>query len=126
MKLDQLKKIAKDKKIEFIDIKFVDLPGLWHHITIPVSALTDALFKTGVGVDGSSLPGYSTIERGDMIAIPDAETVFVDPFFELPTISFICDIFDVDKDITPYSRNPRRVSSDAENICARTFAELRR
>ncbi len=114
MKLEALKKLAKDNKIEFIDLKFVDLPGLWHHITIPVSALTESLFTTGVGVDGSSLPGYSSIERGDMIAMPVGDTVFIDPFYEKPTLSFICDIMDSRGKIEPYSRNPRRVAADAE------------
>jgi glutamine synthetase len=119
MTLEKLQKLVKDKEVEFIDIKFVDLPGLWHHITIPVSALNSALFKTGVGVDGSSLPGYSTIERGDMIALPVADTAFVDPFFERPTLSFICDIMDSRDMVAPYSRNPRRVAAHAEKYLAK-------
>ncbi|MEW6412793.1 MAG: type I glutamate--ammonia ligase [Candidatus Zixiibacteriota bacterium] len=114
MKLERLQKLAKDNKIEFIDLKFIDLPGLWHHITIPVSALSETLFKTGVGVDGSSLPGYSSIERGDMLALPVAETAFIDPFYERPTLSFMCDIMDSRDKVEPYSRNPRRVAEDAE------------
>jgi glutamine synthetase len=114
MKLEQVKKFARDKNIEYIDVKFSDLVGNWHHITLPISALNSLLLKNGVGVDGSSLPGFSSIERGDMIAIPDLETMFVDPFFNAPTLSFICDIFDVGDGVSPYSRNPRRVSSDAE------------
>jgi len=114
VKLDKLKEFARKCKAEYIDLKFADLPGNWHHITIPISSLTQDLFRDGVGVDGSSLPGFSRIERGDMIAIPEPETVFVDPFFTTPTISFLCNIFDVGKKITPYSRNPRRVAQDAE------------
>ena len=74
MSLDKLKKLAKDKKIQFIDIKFTDLPGVWHHITLPISSLEAKLFTNGVGVDGSSLPGFSAIEKGDMILIPDTST----------------------------------------------------
>jgi glutamine synthetase len=112
--LEKLKKLAKETKAEFIDLKFSDLPGTWHHITIPISSLNQGLFTNGVGVDGSSLPGFSRIEKGDMIAIPVPDTVFIDPFFEAPTISMICDIFDLSDKMTPYSRNPRRVSADAE------------
>ena len=78
------------------------------YITIPVESLNQNLFKYGVGVDGSSLPGFTKIEKGDMIVLPDAETVFIDPFFETPTLSFICDVMSVEDDIEPYSRNPRR------------------
>ena len=125
MKLEKLTKLAKDKKIEFIDLKFVDLPGLWHHITIPVSALDAGLFKSGVGVDGSSLPGYAKIERGDMLTVPIAETAFIDPFFERPTLSFICDIMDSHDKVEPYSRNPRRVAAFAEKYLAKTKPGLK-
>ena len=121
MSLEQLKRFAKEKKAEYIDLKFSDLPGQWHHITVPISALAASLFDYGVGVDGSSLPGFSKIEAGDMIVIPVPETVFLDPFFEAPTISMICDIFDVRAKMRPYSRNPRRVAKDAEAYLRKTL-----
>ena len=116
MSLEKLTRLANSVKAEYIDIKFSDLPGAWHHITLPISALDEQLFTNGVGVDGSSLPGFSRIERGDMIALPVPETVFVDPFFARPTISFICDIYDVADKMVPYSRNPRRVAHDSERF----------
>ena len=112
--LANLNKLVQKEKIEYIDLKFCDLIGGWHHMTIPVSSLNQELFTNGVGVDGSSLPGFTKIEKGDMIVIPDTATAFVDPFFEIPTLSFICDIMAIDKEIEPYSRNPRRVAKDAE------------
>lgn len=121
MTQEKLKKYARDKKAVYIDLKFSDLPGTWHHITVPVSSLDKQLFTDGVGVDGSSLPGFSRIERGDMIALPDADTVFVDPFFDQPTISFLCDIYDVGDKMVPYSRNPRRVARDAESYLKKSI-----
>lgn len=59
MTLDALSAMAKEKEAEFIDLKFSDLAGSWHHITLPLSALGQGLFKFGVGVDGSALPGFS-------------------------------------------------------------------
>jgi len=121
VKLDGLKKMTRDTKAEYIDLKFSDLLGVWHHITIPVSALGRKLFTNGIGVDGSSLPGFSKIESGDMIAIPVPDTAFVDPFYEIPTISMICDIYDVGKKVLPYSRNPRRVTADADAYLKKTL-----
>lgn len=112
--LTGLQKTVRDKKIRYVDLKFGDLIGDWHHITIPGENLNKELLKNGVGVDGSSLPGFTEIEKGDMTIIPDLQTAFVDPFFEIPTLSFICDIMSVDKEIAPYSRNPRRVVRDAD------------
>ncbi len=120
MALDKLKKMVKDNKAEFIDLKVCNLLGAWHHITVPVSALKPELFKHGVGVDGSSMAGFSRIESGDMVIIPDATTAGMDPFFERPTLSMICDIMESGDKVTPYSRNPRRVAEDSEKYLSKT------
>ena len=119
MTLSTLQKMAKDNKVEFLDLKVSDLLGLWHHITLPIASLNPEIFKSGVGVDGSSMPGFASIERGDMIQIPVAETAFIDPFYTRPTLSMLCDIMDVGKKVTPYSRNPRRVAVDAQKYLAK-------
>jgi len=114
MSLAKLTKLVKDKNVQYVDLKLCDLTGALHHITIPADALNETLFTNGVGVDGSSLPGFSRIERGDMMIIPDATTAMIDPFFERPTLSMMCDIMEVHDKVKPYSRNPRRVTADAE------------
>ena len=121
MKLTDLQKMARDHKAEFLDLKFSDLAGMWHHITLPISALKRDLFSQGVGVDGSSLAGFSSIESGDMIMRPDPATAFMDPFFERPTFSMIGDIMESAEKILPYSRNPRRVAGDAERYLKKTL-----
>jgi len=121
MLLDDLAGLVRQYKVEFIDLKFSDLQGAWHHLTIPVSALKDELFQTGVGIDGSSLPGFSSIERGDMILLPDGASAFIDPFFERPTLSLLGDIMLSEDKITSYSRDPRRVARDSEKLLAKTL-----
>jgi len=123
--MQKLLKIAKDTKAEYIDLKFCDLPGRWHHITLPIKSLNTNLFKKGVGIDGSSMPGFSSIERGDMIMLPDPKTAFIDPFFEQPTLSFLGDIMEVGEKIKTYSRNPRRVAADAEKYLSKTNRGVR-
>ena len=125
MNLETLSKIVKQHAIQFVDLKFCDLPGAWHHLTIPVSALNDELFRTGVGIDGSSLPGFSKIEHGDMILLPDTATAFVDPFFERPTLSMIGNIMTAEDKMVSYSRDPRRVAADAEKLLADTLKGVR-
>jgi glutamine synthetase len=119
MALEKLKKMVKDNKVEFIDLKVCNLLGAWHHITVPASALKPELFKHGVGVDGSSMAGFSKIENGDMVVIPDTATAVMDPFFERPTLSMICDIMESGDKVTPYSRNPRRVAEDSEKYLSK-------
>lgn len=121
MKLADLQKLAQSHDAQFLDLKFSDLLGMWHHITLPISSLNPDLFTNGVGVDGSSLPGFSSIERGDMIMLPDPTTAFIDPFFEHPTLSMLGDIMESADEVIPYSRNPRRVAADAERYLDKTL-----
>ena len=118
MNLETLAELAKQHAVEFVDLKFSDLPGAWHHLTIPVSALNDDLFEQGVGVDGSTLPGFSSIESGDMILLPDPTTAFIDPFYERPTLSLIGNMMLSEDKVTSYSRDPRRVARDAGRLLA--------
>lgn len=116
MNLERLVAMAKENNVEYVDLKLSDLLGAWHHITVPVSSLNEDLFRYGVGVDGSSMPGFSKIEHGDMILLPDASTAFMDAFFERPTLSMIGNIMEVGDSVETYSRDPRRVTADAEKL----------
>ncbi|TAJ77529.1 glutamine synthetase, partial [bacterium] len=46
---------AKKNRVEIVDFKFVDVPGLWQHFSVPVAELTAELFEEGIGFDGSSI-----------------------------------------------------------------------
>ncbi len=114
MTLKDLRAMARQNKIEFIDIKFADLLGRWRHITLPVESLAKKLFDHGVGVDGSSVTGFAKVKAGDMILLPDKKTAFIDPFHEHPTLSMLGDLAEVDGKIVPFERNPRWVARNAE------------
>jgi glutamine synthetase len=105
--------LIKEKGIEFVDLKFNDLPGLWQHCTVPASQLDLNTFKEGIGFDGSSIRGFQQIQESDMILLLDPASAFMDPACKAPTLSMICDIYDP---ITrqPYSRDPRYVARKAE------------
>ena len=62
-----------------VDLKFVDLPGAWRHMTLPLAALDESNFESGLGFDGSSIRGFQEIHESDMLLIPDATTAFIDP-----------------------------------------------
>ena len=46
---------AKKNKVEMVDLKFVDLVGMWQHFSIPISQLTLDVFKDGSGTTSMSL-----------------------------------------------------------------------
>ena len=106
-------KVIKDDKIEMIDLRFTDLPGLWQHFSVPPRALDANSFSDGVGFDGSSIRGFQEIQESDMLVLPDPTTAFVDAFAEAPTLVLICGISDP---VTgqPYNRDPRYIAQKAE------------
>src|SRR5499427_6175506 len=105
-------KFAKEKGVQIVDLRFVDMPGTWQHFSITANELNEDLFESGIGFDGSSIRGFQTINESDMLLFPDPNTAIMDPFTELPTLSLICDIKDP---ITgqPYTRDPRYVAKKA-------------
>lgn len=103
---------AKKHNAKMVDLKFVDLLGTWQHCSYPIDTWDEEIFKEGLGFDGSSIRGWQGIHQSDMIAIPQAETAKIDPFFKEPTVSVIADIYDpVTKEA--YSRDPRFVARKA-------------
>ena len=81
---------AKQKGIAMVDLKFIDLPGLWQHFTIPISELDESVFTEGIGFDGSSIRGFQEIHESDMLLLPDPTTAVLDPICKAPTLSMIC------------------------------------
>jgi glutamine synthetase len=95
-----------------VDLKFCDLWGRWHHVTVPAGRFTPTLLEEGVGFDGSSL-GFKAVNAGDMVLVPDLAAGFVDPFWEVPTLSFVCTTLEADtRQLFPY--DPRSIAQRAE------------
>jgi glutamine synthetase len=111
---NDVRKLAQDAGVQIVDLKFVDLPGVWQHFSIPIRDLADELFSDGIGFDGSSIRGFQQIQESDMLLVADPTTAYVDPILEIPTINLICNVLDP---ITrePYSRDPRYIAQKAEN-----------
>jgi glutamine synthetase len=110
--LKDLLNYVKKNEIQMLDFKVVDLTGRWRHITYSTRHLNEGIFEEGTGISLSPYPGYRRIEQGDMKIVPDLTTAFVDPFFEVPTLSFLTDI--LTKDGMSYIRDPRKVAKRAE------------
>ena len=108
-----VRKQVEDAGIRIIDLRFVDLPGVWQHFSLPAKDFSDDLFGDGVGFDGSSIRGYQQIQESDMLLVADPDTACVDPVLEVPTLSMICNVFDpVTRE--PYTRDPRHIAQKAE------------
>jgi glutamine synthetase len=112
---NEVLKFIKDKGIQVIDLKFVDLPGLWQHFSISAREFDESAFSEGVGFDGSSIRGFQEIHESDMLLFPDPDSVFIDPFTAAPTLSVVCNVYDPVHN-KPYTRDPRHVALKAEEF----------
>ena len=111
--------LCRENDVKAVDLRFVDFPGTWQHFTVPINCLKEDTFEDGLGFDGSSIRGWQAINESDMLIVPQAETAFLDPFTEIPTLVMICAIQDP---ITreDYSRDPRNIAKKAVNYLKST------
>lgn len=103
---------VREHGIHMIDLKFTDLWGRWRHVTLSAAEFTPQLMAAGVGFDGSSV-GLRSVKSGDMALIPDLATGALDPFWETPTLSFICSTVEAESK-RPFFRDPRAIARRAE------------
>jgi glutamine synthetase len=111
--------LAKKEGAKMVDIKFVDTFGTWQHFSCPIRELTEEVFSEGLGFDGSSIRGWKSIEASDMLAMPDPDTAFIDPFCAVPTLSLTCTIAETGTKES-YNRDPRAIAQRAEKFLIST------
>ncbi|MDR0951113.1 MAG: glutamine synthetase, partial [Candidatus Ancillula sp.] len=89
-----IKKVIEENEVEFVDVRFCDLPGVQQHFVIPVSEFLDTAFTDGMAFDGSSIKGFQAINESDMKLIPDLESTYIDPFREHVTLIVVFSVVD--------------------------------
>ena len=95
-KVDEILTLCQEKGIRMIDFKTVDLAGRWHHITIPVERFSEDTLRYGIGFDGSNF-GYASVEKSDMVFVPDPDSAHPDPFTAIPTLSMTGDVMVIEQ-----------------------------
>ena len=111
---DDIFKLVKDENIEYVDVRFCDLPGTMQHFTIPIYVFDQTVFEEGLAFDGSSIRGFQSIHESDMLLLPDPETATIDPFRAAKTLNVNFSVHDPFT-LELYSRDPRNVARKAEN-----------
>ncbi len=109
---DQARHFIADNDVKMVDLKYSDLWGRWHHVTVPAIQFMPSLIEEGVGFDASSV-GLKPLKAGDMVVVPDLSTGFLDPFWEASTLSFICSAKEADTRLD-FPRDPRNIARRAE------------
>ena len=94
MSVKDVLKFAKDEKAAYVNVRFTDLVGAWHHLTFPIDELSESSFEDGFGFDGSSLRGWASIHESDMLLVPDPSRYWLDAFMGEKTLVLIADVID--------------------------------
>ncbi|MEZ5795000.1 type I glutamate--ammonia ligase [Albidovulum sp.] len=106
-------KLMKDEEVDYVDVRFTDPRGRLQHVTLIADQVDEDFFEEGFMFDGSSIAGWKSIDQSDMKLIPDAGSVYIDPFYAEKTMCVHCNVVEPDTG-EPYSRDPRGTAVKAE------------
>ncbi len=96
--LEKIESIVKEKNVELLHLQFVDIEGILKNITITAQQLDDAV-EGKIMIDGSSIKGFSPINKSDSYLLPDLNTFAVLPWNETEGYSearFLCSVTNPD------------------------------
>ncbi|MED4223911.1 type I glutamate--ammonia ligase [Neobacillus cucumis] len=79
--LESIKEIVKEKSVELLHLQFVDIEGILKHVTVTSAQLEDVV-EGKMMFDGSSITGFSPINKSDLYLQPDLATFAVLPWTE--------------------------------------------
>jgi len=107
-----------NNNIEFIQIRYTDVIGkfLAKYFQTDKDHIYE-IFRTGIGLDGSSVKGFSTIDESDMLLLPDRTTERKITLYNNKLTTVIADVY---KGLNQgrSSRDPRYVSQLMEEYLA--------
>ena len=70
MTFDEIKQLIDEHNVQYADLRFTNTKGKEQHITLPIHLITESFFSDGKLFDGSSMPGWCTINKSDMLLMP--------------------------------------------------------
>jgi glutamine synthetase len=117
--VSKVMEMIRENSVEYVDFRFTDPKGKWHHTAQHVSTMEEEMFTDGIMFDGSSIAGWKAINESDMILMPDASSACMDPFAAKPQLILFCDIIEPSTG-QAYSRDPRSTAKKAEAYVAST------
>lgn len=117
---EEVIRFIEDNDIKMVDFKMVDIHGAFRHVTIPASRFGESTLSEGIGFDASNY-GYASVEKSDMVFIPDVTTAAIDPFCEVPTLSMTGNAMIIDyPENRPFPQYPRNIVLAAERYMKET------
>ncbi len=107
---------VQKEEVKVIDFKVTDLSGTWHRLSITSTKLKADIMEKGIGFDGSSY-GFNSVEKSDMVMIPDISSCYIDQLKHVKTLVCIADIYAIhDGKMVRYEDDPRYIAEKAEKL----------
>lgn len=116
---NKLLELIEQTGAKWVDFRFTDTLGKERRLTFPAHSVDEDTLEDGKMFDGSSVAGWKGIEASDMILLPDGESAYLDPFFEVPTVVVTCDIIEPTT-LQGYAKDPRSIARRAETYLKST------
>ncbi|MCM3715413.1 type I glutamate--ammonia ligase [Halalkalibacter oceani] len=107
--IETIKETIKAKNVELLHMQFVDIEGTLKHVTVTAEQI-DQVVDGKVMFDGSSITGYTPINRSDLYLAPDLTTFAVLPWTVEDGYSearFLCSV--TNPDGSDFEGDPRNV-----------------
>ena len=107
---------CQKNEVKIIDLKVVDMKGRWHRLSITKEKLSKDIMEKGIGFDGSSY-GFLTVDKSDMVMIPDVTSCYLDPHKVNKTMVVIAIIYIIDGiTLKRFEDDPRYIAEKAETF----------
>ena len=119
MDFKQVLQTIQEENISFIDFWFVDIFGELHNVGMPSYAIDENSFINGLEkLDASSIVGFKSVNKSDMILMPDPNSFKILPNDYDPghrkNARIFCDLYDGStKKESRYSRDSRGIAHKA-------------
>ncbi len=112
-RVQELLNFIKEEEIRFVDLRFTDMKGKEHHVTVTASSVDEEFITDGKMFDGSSISGWKSINDSDMILKPALSSWYLDPFYTDKTVVVACSVYEP-RTLESYDRSPRNIAKRAE------------
>lgn len=114
--IEEMITYCQKEDVKVIDLKVVDMKGRWHRLSITSQKLNKDIITKGIGFDGSSY-GFLTVEKSDMIMIPDVTTCYMDNYKKNKTMVVIANIYVIKgTEFERFEDDPRYVAEKTEQF----------